>query len=79
MGSAIVIGAGIGGLAAAARLANAGYRVTLVEKNAAPGGRTTALDLGGYRFDVGPTFFLMPAVFAETYWALGERMEWKTI
>ena len=75
MGSAIVIGAGIGGLAAAARLANAGYRVTLLEKNAVPGGRTTALDLGGYRFDVGPTFSLMPAVFAETYRALGERME----
>jgi phytoene dehydrogenase-like protein len=68
LGSAqvIVIGAGIGGLAAAARLANAGYRVTLLEKNAVPGGRSTALDLGGYRFDVGPTFFLMPAIFAET-------------
>jgi phytoene desaturase len=75
MGSAIVIGAGIGGLAASARLAKAGYRVTLLEKNAVPGGRTTELNLGGYRFDTGPTLFLMPAVFAETYRALGERME----
>ncbi len=75
MVSAMVIGAGIGGLAVAARLARAGYRVRLLEKNPLPGGRTAALDLGGYRFDVGPTFFLMPAVFAETYRALGERME----
>ncbi len=73
--SVIVIGAGIGGLAAAARLARAGHRVTLLEKNGYPGGRAGTLDLDGYRFDTGPTLFLMPAVFAETFGALGERME----
>ncbi|HEX7975296.1 MAG TPA: phytoene desaturase family protein, partial [Anaerolineales bacterium] len=75
MTSVIVIGAGIGGLAAAARLARQGYQVTLLEKNAAPGGRAAKLEQGGFRFDTGPTLFLMPEVFAETYAALGERMQ----
>lgn len=75
MQKALVIGAGIGGLAIAARLARDGYQVTLLEKNARPGGRTAVLEQDGFRFDTGPTLFLMPAVFAETYAALGERME----
>jgi phytoene desaturase len=74
MGSVIVIGAGIGGLAVSARLAAAGHHVTVLEQAAHPGGRTASLDLDGYRFDTGPTLFLMPDVFAETYAALGERM-----
>jgi phytoene desaturase len=75
MSSALVIGAGIGGIAAAGRLARAGYQVTVLEKSSRPGGRTNILDKDGFRFDTGPTLFLMPAVFAETYRALGERME----
>lgn len=74
MSSVIVIGAGIGGIAAAARLARAGYAVTVVEKNARPGGRCDQIVRDGHRFDVGPTLFLMPEVFAETYAALGQRM-----
>jgi phytoene desaturase len=73
--SAIVIGAGIGGLATAARLARAGYKVTLLEKNSRPGGRTDMIQGDGFRFDTGPTLFLMPKIFAETYRAIGERME----
>ncbi|HEY4691414.1 MAG TPA: phytoene desaturase family protein [Anaerolineae bacterium] len=73
--NAIVIGAGIGGIAAAARLARHGYQVTVLEKNARPGGRCDQLVRDGHRFDIGPTLFLMPDVFAETYAALGERME----
>ena len=73
--TALVIGAGIGGIATAARLARQGYDVTVVEKNARPGGRCDQLVRDGHRFDVGPTLFLMPEVFAETYDALGERME----
>ncbi len=73
--SALIIGAGLGGIAAAARLARSGYRVTVLEKNARPGGRCDRLVRDGHRFDIGPTLFLMPEVFAETYAALGARME----
>jgi phytoene desaturase len=73
--SALVIGAGIGGIATAARLARNGYEVTVIEKNSRPGGRCDQLVREGHRFDIGPTLFLMPEVFAETFAALGERME----
>ncbi len=73
--TAVVIGAGIGGIAAAARLARNGFQVTVVEKNEKPGGRCNQIIHDGHRFDIGPTLFLMPEVFAETYAALGERME----
>src|SRR5437588_9439786 len=75
MSRVIVVGAGIGGLAAAARLARAGYRVTVVERASEPGGRASVIEQQGFRFDTGPTLFLMPGVFAETYATLGERME----
>ena len=54
MTSVLVIGAGIGGIAAAARLARAGYQVTVIEKNAQPGGRCDQIVRDGHRFDVGP-------------------------
>ena len=73
--TALVIGAGLGGIVAAARLARSGYAVTVVEKTATPGGRCNQLVRDGHRFDIGPTLFLMPEIFAETYAALGERME----
>jgi phytoene desaturase len=73
--TAIIIGAGLGGIAAAARLARSGYQVTVLEKNANPGGRCDQFIKDGHRFDLGPTLFLMPEVFAETYASLGERME----
>jgi phytoene desaturase len=72
--SAIVIGAGIGGIATAGRLARNGYEVTVVEKNSQGGGRCDQIVRDGHRFDVGPTLFLMPEVFEETYAALGEKM-----
>jgi phytoene desaturase len=71
----LIVGAGLGGIAAAARLARHGYQVTVLEKNSNPGGRCDQFTRDGHRFDIGPTLFLMPAVFAETYAALGERME----
>lgn len=75
MATAIVIGAGVGGLAAAARLARHGFRVTVVERLRRPGGRAAQIQRDGYRFDTGPTLFLMPQIFAETFQALGHRME----
>lgn len=72
---ALVVGAGLGGIATAGRLARQGYAVTVVEKNASPGGRCDQFVRDGHRFDTGATLFLMPEVFAETYAALGERME----
>lgn len=73
--TALVIGAGLGGLAAAARLARHGYRVTVLEKNARPGGRCGQLVRDGHRFDTGPTLLLMREVFEELYRALGARLE----
>jgi phytoene desaturase len=72
--TALVIGAGIGGIATAARLARNGYNVTVLEKNDTPGGRCNQLVQDGHRFDIGPTLFLMPEVWEETFAALGEKM-----
>jgi phytoene desaturase len=73
--TALIIGAGLGGIATAAHLARSGYQVTVLEKNSAPGGRCSQLIRDGHRFDIGPTLFLIPEIFTETYAALGERME----
>src|SRR5688572_15913647 len=70
--SVVVIGAGVAGIAAAARLAHCGYQVTVVEKNSVPGGRCGQIRRDGHRFDIGATLYLMPEVFAEIYSALGE-------
>lgn len=72
--TAIVIGAGIGGIATAARLAKNGYEVTVLEKESTPGGRCNQILRDGHRFDIGPTLFLMPEVWEETFAALGEKM-----
>jgi phytoene desaturase len=72
--AALVIGAGIGGIATAARLAKNGYDVTVLEKNETPGGRCNQIIRDGHRFDIGPTLFLMPEVWEETFAALGEKM-----
>jgi phytoene desaturase len=71
----LVVGAGIGGIATAARLAHNGYQVTVVEKCEKPGGRCGQMNVQGHRFDTGATLFMMPELYAETYAALGERME----
>ena len=68
----IIIGAGIGGLATANLLAKAGYTVDVFEKEAAPGGRAGQLVQDGFTFDTGPSWYLMPDVFAHYYQLLGE-------
>src|SRR5829696_1535707 len=72
--TALVIGAGIGGIATAARLAKNGYDVTVLEKETTPGGRCNQILRDGHRFDIGPTLFLMPEIWEETFASLGERM-----
>ena len=72
--AAVVIGAGIGGIATAARLARNGFSVTVLEKNSMPGGRCGQIVRDGHRFDIGPTLLLMPEVWEETFRALGEDM-----
>lgn len=72
--TALVIGAGIGGIATAARLAKNGYDVTVLEKEATPGGRANQIVRDGHRFDIGPTLFLMPEIWEETFAALDEKM-----
>jgi phytoene desaturase len=57
--SIAVVGAGVGGLTVAARLAHAGHRVTVFEKNTTPGGRCGVVQDGGFSWDLGPTILLM--------------------
>ena len=75
MTSVLVIGAGVGGIATAARLARRGYQVTVLEKGERAGGRCDYLVVDGHHFDTGPTLLVMPQVFAQTFAELGERME----
>ena len=71
-----VIGAGPGGLAAAMILAARGLKVTVFETDPVVGGRTRTMTTPeGYRFDLGPTFFLYPRILGEIFAACGARLE----
>ncbi|TNC12389.1 phytoene desaturase [Methylobacterium terricola] len=73
---AVVVGAGPGGLAVALMLARDGVQVTVIEKEESVGGRTrTVTAPGGYKFDIGPTFFLYPRILADIFESCGERLE----
>lgn len=67
----VIIGAGIGGLAAALRLQAAGLRTILVDRNERAGGKLNMEEAGGYRFDTGPSLVTMPEVFEELFAAGG--------
>lgn len=69
--SAIIIGAGIGGIATAAHLAQRGMHVTVLEKNRRPGGRCDTFTRDGHRFDTGPTLLVMPLVYEAEFATLG--------
>lgn len=69
----IIIGGGIGGLAAAALLAKDGHQVELFEKQPLLGGRCNLLEVQGYKFDMGPSWYLMPDVFDRFFGLLGEK------
>jgi phytoene desaturase len=71
----LIIGGGIGGLASAALLAKEGYDVTLTEKNAQIGGRARIWTEGGFRFDMGPSWYLMPEVFEQFFKLFGRSRD----
>lgn len=71
---AIVIGSGFGGLAAAIRLGARGYRVTVLERLDAPGGRAYVYRQDGFTFDAGPTVITAPFLLEELWAMCGRRM-----
>ena len=81
----VVIGAGFAGLSAAMHLTGAGRRVTVLEAEAAPGGRAARVSLpapggGTYHLDTGPTVLTMPDLLADCFAALGESLsDWVTL
>ena len=72
---AVVIGAGVGGLATANYLAQNGYAVEIYEKNCKPGGRCGQLIQDGHRFDLGATILLMPSLYKQVLSELGVDLE----
>ena len=70
-----IIGAGLGGLSAAARLAGAGYDVHVYEKQSGPGGKAFSEEYGSYRFDTGPSLFTFRNVFDQLFSELGEDLD----
>lgn len=72
---AIVIGAGLGGLASAMRLGAKGYRVTVIDRLDMPGGRGSSITQGGHRFDLGPTIVTVPQGLRELWSACGRDFD----
>jgi phytoene desaturase len=72
---AVIIGAGMGGIATSVFLAQNGYEVRVYEKNLSPGGRCGQTIRDGHRFDLGATIFLMPSVYRKVFNSLGLTLE----
>ena len=72
---AIVIGAGLGGLAAAMRLGAKGYHVTVIDRLDMPGGRGSSVTRGGHRFDLGPTIVTVPQGLRDLWSACGRDFD----
>jgi diapolycopene oxygenase len=73
--SVIVVGGGLGGIAAAVSLASAGCRVTLFEKNERLGGKLNLLERDGFSFDLGPSIIILPHLFRRLFEGAGRTME----
>ena len=71
MSRVAVIGAGVAGLAVAGLLARDGHDVTVYEKNSRVGGRAGTIERDGFRFDSGPSWYLMPEVFDHFFEMMG--------
>jgi phytoene desaturase len=74
MKTVAIIGAGAAGLASANYLARKGFRVTIFEKNAFPGGRCASFTKDGHRFDIGATLLMMPQVYERMYHDFGMNL-----
>ena len=71
----VIVGAGLGGLSAALRLAGAGRKVTVIERESVPGGRNGLLQSNGYSFDTGPTVLTMPSLIQDALACVGEDLK----
>ena len=71
----VIVGAGLGGLSAALRLAGAGRDVTILERESYPGGRAGILYKSGYSFDTGPTVLTMPSLINDALNCVGEELK----
>jgi phytoene desaturase len=71
----LIVGAGLGGLSAAVRLAAQGYRVRVLERHLTPGGRCGLWESEGFRFDTGPTLLLMTDYLRKVFADAGRRLE----
>jgi len=71
----IVIGAGMGGMACAARLASKGHAVTVLEHNETWGGKLGYAEHDGYKFDTGPSLLTLPAVYRDLFLKTGAALE----
>ena len=74
-GPVVIVGAGIGGLSAAIRLASAGRRVIVLEQNTATGGKMSQISQDGFRWDTGPSVITMRHVFEDLFEAAGRRLD----
>ena len=74
-GKAIVIGAGLGGLASAMRLGAKGWRVTVIDRLDRVGGRGSSITQGGHRFDLGPTIVTVPQGLRDLWAACGRDFD----
>ena len=72
---AVIIGAGVGGIATAVLLARQGFAVEVYEKNANPGGRCGQMIQDGHRFDLGATILLMPSLYRQVFSTLGMELD----
>lgn len=72
--SVIIIGSGFAGLSAASFMAKAGWKVTVVEKHATPGGRARQFSEAGFTFDMGPSWYWMPDVFERYFNQFGKSV-----
>jgi len=75
MSRVIVIGAGVGGLAVAARLAVKGHDVLVLEQGQRPGGKLHTHRQDGFAFDTGPSLFTLPAVYRDLFLKTGGALE----